>query len=171
MVRTQDRGKVRHPGPARSRLAGCGPLAYTYGMPPRRTHARPQPPSLEIVRLPEYEDQLVAIFPRRDERARFDQAVDATLAQNPDAGEVIQQTGGFRKLRMARTDRTGGKGGGARVIYMHVPAIQHAFLFTVYAKGELDTISAAGKKVLRTSAGALKAYRPSATRIVHPPGS
>ncbi|MGN6166677.1 MAG: toxin [Solirubrobacteraceae bacterium] len=134
-----------------------------------RTPQRSQPPSLEIVRLPEYEDQLVTIFTRRDERTRFDQAVDATLAKNPDAGEVIQQTGGFRKLRVARTDRVGGKSGGARVIYLHVPAIRHAFLFTVYAKGELDTISADGKKVLRSSAGTLKAYRPSPTRIVHRP--
>ena len=49
-----------------------------------------------------------------DEYAAF----QTYLANNPLSGDVIQQTGGLRKIRWA----AGGKGkrGGVRVIYYHV---------------------------------------------------
>jgi mRNA-degrading endonuclease RelE of RelBE toxin-antitoxin system len=40
------------------------------------------------------------------------------LAENPTAGDVIQGTGGLRKLRWAAMGK--GKRGGVRVIYFHV---------------------------------------------------
>jgi len=48
-----------------------------------------------------------------DSYARF----QAMLIRDPDAGDVIQGTGGLRKIRVAVSGR--GKRGGARVIYYH----------------------------------------------------
>ena len=60
-------------------------------------------------------------------------AVD-TLAENPRAGDVVQGTGGCRKVRIA--GRGGGKSGGYRVITVfggdHLPV----FLLTVFSKGD-----------------------------------
>jgi len=56
------------------------------------------------------------------------------LALNPDAGDLIQGTGGVRKLRWAVEGR--GKRGGARVIYFFHNAEVPLFALTAYAKNE-----------------------------------
>jgi mRNA-degrading endonuclease RelE of RelBE toxin-antitoxin system len=69
------------------------------------------------------------------------------LAQCPDAGDVIRDTGGLRKVRWSVPGR--GKSGGVRVIYYHVSAQVQVRLLLIYRKGIKDDLSAAEKKVLR----------------------
>ena len=69
------------------------------------------------------------------------------LADNPDSGDVIQGTGGLRKIRWAVPGR--GKRGGVRVIYFHVSAEAQIRLLLIYAKGVKDDLTAAEKKTLR----------------------
>jgi putative transcriptional regulator len=57
------------------------------------------------------------------ERAAF---VDF-IAQNPDAGDVIPETGGVRKIRWARAGT--GKRGGARVVYFYHDRGRPLYLF------------------------------------------
>jgi hypothetical protein len=61
------------------------------------------------------------------------------LAHNPAAGEVIQGTGGVRKLRWGLVGR--GKRGGARVIYFCHSADIPLFALTAYAKNERADLS------------------------------
>ena len=69
------------------------------------------------------------------------------LVSTPDAGAVIQGTGGIRKVRVARGGR--GKRGGLRVIYYwHTPEHQ-ILLLTVYAKNEVTDLTPPEKKVLK----------------------
>ncbi|MBI6548623.1 type II toxin-antitoxin system RelE/ParE family toxin [Xenorhabdus lircayensis] len=70
------------------------------------------------------------------------------LADNPAAGDVIQHTGGLRKVRWS----SGGKGkrGGVRVIYYHKVDASHIRLLLIYKKGVKDDLSESEKKVLRT---------------------
>jgi mRNA-degrading endonuclease RelE of RelBE toxin-antitoxin system len=51
-------------------------------------------------------------------------ALQQFLAVQPDAGDMISGTGGLRKVRWSTPGR--GKRGGARVIYYHVVAQDHA---------------------------------------------
>ena len=76
-----------------------------------------------------------------DDYARFQ------LAEDPFAGDVIADTGGLRKVRVAASGR--GKRGGARVIYFHVGRAAQNRLLLIYAKGVKDDLSAAEKKMLR----------------------
>lgn len=69
------------------------------------------------------------------------------LALYPKAGEVIQGTGGLRKVRWARGG--GGKRGGVRVIYFHAVSQSQVRFLLIYRKGVKDDLSAAEKKVLR----------------------
>lgn len=69
------------------------------------------------------------------------------LAAKPLAGDVIEGTGGLRKVRVAASGR--GKRGGARVIYYHVTAAAHIRLLLIYAKGRKDDLSADEKRILR----------------------
>ena len=69
------------------------------------------------------------------------------LAMQPDAGDLIQGTGGLRKIRWAAQGK--GKRGGVRVIYFYVSARQQMRMLLIYRKGVKDDLSAAEKKVLR----------------------
>jgi len=69
------------------------------------------------------------------------------LAAHPQMGDVIQGTGGLRKVRWAVDG--GGKRGGVRVIYFHVVARSQIRLLLIYRKGVKDDLTASEKKTLR----------------------
>ena len=62
------------------------------------------------------------------------------LAANPNAGNVIRGTGGFRKLRYAGI-KGKGKSGGMRLIYLFVAGSGEVHLVDIYAKGEQENLS------------------------------
>ena len=70
------------------------------------------------------------------------------LALYPKVGDVIQGTGGLRKVRWTG-GAAGGKRGGTRVIYFHVTSEDQIRLLLIYRKGVKDDLSAAEKKTLR----------------------
>ena len=76
------------------------------------------------------------------------------LAINPESGDVIQGTGGIRKLRWA----TGGKGksGGARIIYYYYNESIPLYLITIFKKGTKINISKAEANELQALARVLK---------------
>jgi hypothetical protein len=56
----------------------------------------------------------------------------AFVGANPEAGEIIPETGGVRKIRWALGET--GKRGGARVIYYYHNELLPLFLISAYAK-------------------------------------
>ena len=74
--------------------------------------------------------------------------------KNPDAGDVIEGTGGLRKLRHGDPRRDKGKRGGLRVIYYWWDGCSQFWLFTLYDKDEMADLSPDEKRVLK---GMLKA--------------
>jgi hypothetical protein len=76
------------------------------------------------------------------------------LLKHPEAGDVIEGTGGLRKVRHGDPRRGKGKRGGLRVIYYWWEGGRQFWLFTLYDKDEMDNLSAAEKKLLK---GMLKA--------------
>lgn len=68
------------------------------------------------------------------------------LAAHPEAGVVMEGTGGVRKLRWAREGR--GKSGGVRVIYFYYNDGMPLYLLTIYGKNEKDNLSAAERNEL-----------------------
>ncbi len=71
------------------------------------------------------------------------------LMLNPLEGDVIQGTGGFRKLRWADTRRGKGKRGGLRVIYYYFDDHQKIWMLTIYDKNTADDLTAGEKKALK----------------------
>ena len=61
------------------------------------------------------------------------------LCKNPDAGDLMEGTGGIRKFRWALSGR--GKSGGARVIYLDVVFAEHIYLLTAFPKNEKANLS------------------------------
>lgn len=71
------------------------------------------------------------------------------LLANPEAGAVMEGTGGLRKVRFSDGRRQKGKRGGLRIIYYHWRAGEQFWLFTLYDKDEADDLSAAERKTLK----------------------
>jgi hypothetical protein len=71
------------------------------------------------------------------------------MMMNPDAGDVIEGTGGLRKLRHGDARRGKGKRGGLRVIYYWWDGHAQFWLFTLYDKDEMADLSATEKKALK----------------------
>ena len=70
----------------------------------------------------------------------------AYLSENPHSGVLIQNTGGIRKLRWARSG--GGKSGGVRVIYYFHSDMMPLYLLAVFGKNEKANISMKEKQIL-----------------------
>lgn len=69
------------------------------------------------------------------------------LAANPTAGDVMQETGGCRKLRIA--GRGKGKSGGYRTITFYSGEMMPVFLITVFGKGEKSNLTKGERNALR----------------------
>ncbi|HDC4638165.1 TPA: type II toxin-antitoxin system RelE/ParE family toxin [Enterobacter cloacae] len=69
------------------------------------------------------------------------------LATQPDYGDLIQNTGGLRKIRWLSGGR--GKRGGVRVIYFHRTHEFEIRLLLIYRKGIKDDLSAREKAILK----------------------
>ena len=73
------------------------------------------------------------------------------LSQNPDGGNLMPGTGGFRKLRWADSRRGKGRRGGLRVIYFHFASSQQIWLMTLYDKNEAADLTPSEKKTLKAA--------------------
>ena len=69
------------------------------------------------------------------------------LIFNPTAGDLIQGSGGLRKIRWRSA--TGGKRGGIRVIYYWYAADGEIFLLLAYGKTEKTDLTAKEIKMLK----------------------
>nr|WP_295777279.1 type II toxin-antitoxin system RelE/ParE family toxin [Rhodoferax sp.] len=97
---------------------------------------------LTIAELPEYirkADKLLSQAERSD--------VVSYLAAHPKSGDLMEGTGGVRKLRWGRG--TQGKSGGVRVIYYVHSDAMPLYLLTLFAKNERANLSKAERNELR----------------------
>jgi hypothetical protein len=76
------------------------------------------------------------------------------IARDPEAGDVIPETGGVRTLRWGRAGS--GKRGGARVIYFYHDAGRPIYLLMVYAKAQQEDLTPDEKRTVRKLVGVLK---------------
>jgi hypothetical protein len=83
----------------------------------------------------------------------FDDAAFGNLQQalmrKPEAGEVIEGTGGLRKMRFADARRGKGKRGGLRVIYYWWGAGMQFWLYTLYHKDEMADLTPTQRRALK----------------------
>jgi hypothetical protein len=77
--------------------------------------------------------------------------LQAALAANPNSGDVMPGTGGFRKLRWADVRRGKGRRGGLRIIYFHFATDQQIWLMTLYDKSEASDLTPSERKTLKTA--------------------
>ena len=76
------------------------------------------------------------------------------LLEDPKIGDVIQGTGGLRKIRIPLRGK--GKRGGGRVIYVDIDVKETIHLIDVYVKNRKEDLSPEEKKALRTVLGLIR---------------
>jgi hypothetical protein len=74
-------------------------------------------------------------------------ALQKVLVVNPSVGDIIEGTGGIRKMRVAAKGH--GKRGGARVIYYHFVSASQIALLMIYPKNEQHDLTADERKALK----------------------
>ena len=85
--------------------------------------------------------------------AEVDRAIEV-IARDPMCGDLIQGTGGIRKVRFAVKGR--GKSGGVRIVYYYYNESMPVFLLTVFAKNEKADLARAERNALGKVARALR---------------
>lgn len=81
-------------------------------------------------------------------------ALQKELLENPKAGDVIQGTGGLRKIRVP-LENTGKRGGG-RVLYIDLELKETIYFINVYTKNEQDDLTEEEKKAFKAIIQILK---------------
>lgn len=80
----------------------------------------------------------------------------AYLAEHPEKGDVMQDTGGVRKLRWAR--KGAGKSGGYRIIYYFYSEKIPIFAITLYGKNERANLTPSEKNEMKKLTALLAEY-------------
>jgi len=96
---------------------------------------------ITIAEVPEYirqAEKLLSAVERQD--------IVSYLAAHPKSGDLIEGTGGIRKLRWGRGGR--GKSGGVRIIYYYHSELMPLYLLTLFAKNEQGNLSRAERNDL-----------------------
>ncbi len=94
-----------------------------------------------VAELPEFirtADKLLSAAERQD--------LVQHLAAHPKQGDLMEGTGGVRKLRWGRGSQ--GKSGGVRVIYYFHDELMPLYLLTLFAKGDRTNLSKAERNDL-----------------------
>ncbi|MBI3249472.1 MAG: type II toxin-antitoxin system RelE/ParE family toxin [Deltaproteobacteria bacterium] len=81
-------------------------------------------------------DRVRAVYLHDDEYAELQQF----MMENPEAGDVVRESGGVRKLRWKRKGM--GRRGGLRVIYFVRYRPNEFWLLTLYAKAKQENVPA-----------------------------
>lgn len=80
--------------------------------------------------------------------------LEGILLESPHAGDVIQGTGGARKIRIQLEGR--GKSGGGRVIYLDVFEKEKLYLLFAYPKNLQENLTNEQKKAIKALVDAIK---------------
>ena len=73
--------------------------------------------------------------------------LEQELLKNPQSGDVIEGTGGARKLRIKIRNR--GKSGGGRVIYLDVFEKEKLYFLFAYPKNVQENLIAEQKRIIK----------------------
>ncbi len=97
---------------------------------------------LTVIETPLFQKQW-PLYWTEDERGSF----AVYIAERPDAGDVVPNSGGLRKVRWRRAGS--GKSGGVRVIYYTHTTGGELVLLTLYAKAKTNNLTGPKLKEIR----------------------
>ena len=81
--------------------------------------------------------------------------LEVYLCENPEAGDMIQGTGGLRKLRWALPGK--GKSGSVRTLYVDFAYFEQIYMISCFKKSEKENLSQSEKKQIKSVIEQIKA--------------
>lgn len=102
--------------------------------------------SIEFIEAPAFTRHLLDYLSDEDYRM-----LQIELAGDPEKGDLMPGTGGFRKMRWGDSRRGKGRRGGLRLIYYFFSSDRQIWLMTLYDKGEAADLTAKEKKALKAA--------------------
>lgn len=81
-------------------------------------------------------------------------AIQTEILKDPTKGDLVQGTGGIRKMRVAKS--RSGKSGGYRVFYLDLPGKGQTYLMTILDKRDSENISEEEKALLKSFSKKIK---------------
>ncbi|OFZ13432.1 MAG: hypothetical protein A2Z20_08545 [Bdellovibrionales bacterium RBG_16_40_8] len=84
-------------------------------------------------------------------------SIQVEILKDPEKGDIVQGTGGVRKIRVGRAKS--GKSGGYRVFYLDLSDRGQTYLMTILDKRDSENISDEEKTLLRVFAKKIKDKR------------
>jgi hypothetical protein len=109
----------------------------------------------EFIAVPSFERAAKKLLTEDDRRK-----LELLLLSDPKAGQVIPRTGGFRKIRFARSSRKEGKSGGTRIIYYLLARRECIYLVMAYSKNTKSDLTRAEEHELSDLSRALEGEQP-----------
>lgn len=106
----------------------------------------------EFVMLPEF-DKNWKLLDLTDEDLK---RLQSELLDDPKVGDVMQGTGGVRKMRFAFENR--GKSGSTRVVYIDFAVYEKIYLITAYPKSAKDNLTKEERNAIKQMAEKLRKY-------------
>jgi hypothetical protein len=83
--------------------------------------------------------------------------IQKAILDNPEVGDVVKDSGGVRKFRVAKDGS--GKSGGFRVFYLDLPVLKITHLLVLLDKRDKENISSADKNEMKVQSKKLKERR------------
>lgn len=117
------------------------PIAYTWSVYSNSVHT-----VMEFIEAPAFTRHLSDYLD--DEGYR---EMQMQLAANPELGDLMPGTGGFRKARWVDARRGKGRRGGLRIVYYYFKSEDQIWLMTLYDKNEAADLTAKEKKALKAA--------------------
>jgi len=100
--------------------------------------------NLIFVEMVGFTEDLPDYFPTDEHYQEF----QTFLMKNHQSGDVLQGTGGLRKVRWPDARRGKGKRSGLRILYLQIPEVDKVYILDVYDKDEADDLSTEQRKKL-----------------------
>lgn len=104
----------------------------------------------EFVYMPEFDRQWIKCGLKDLQQREF----EAFLCEYPEAGSMIQGTGGLRKFRWNLPGK--GKSGGIRILYVDFPFYEKIYLITCFPKSIKVSLSQEEKKAAKVIITSIK---------------
>lgn len=74
--------------------------------------------------------------------------IQSDLVQNPDRGNIVKETHGVRKARVADPGSSRGKSGSYRYLYLYLEHAGRIYLLYLFGKGEQADLSPDQKRII-----------------------
>lgn len=105
-----------------------------------------------------YTDEFLKLIDQYKFSGMDERELEMIILNNPKVGEVIQGTGGLRKLRFSKENSNKGKSGSFRIFYLDLEGRNYIVLMAILKKNEDENLSKVDRNFLKSRINDMKKF-------------